>query len=229
MSIGSELFRFFTSLRLSENIPDSIEVLNPYLQSEVITINEIFYNKYYNDSNSRIMLLGINPGRIGAGVTGIVFSDPVTLEQNLKIKNNFPKKPELSASFINKAIDAYGGPTKFFNSFMLTAVSPLGFIKEGVNINYYDDKSLLKATTTFIKSTLVQQFEITGKIPVCGCIGQGANYKFLKELNQELKLFNQIIPLPHPRWIMQYRRKDLAKQLEQYTKKLKLILALSGI
>lgn len=36
----------------------------------------------------------------------------------------------------------------------------------------------------------------------------------MKTLNEELKLFNEIIPLEHPRYIMQYRRKLLSEYLK---------------
>lgn len=226
MTIGAKLFSFFTQLKIKAKLPEEIEILNPYCNPEVLNINKEFYNKYYNDKNNRILLLGINPGRFGAGVTGIAFTDPINLEKALNINNNFEKKPELSATFIHQAIRNYGGYKPFFNKFLLTAVSPLGFVKNGININYYDDKELLKDTLPFIKETLKIQYDITGNQKFCGCIGQGTNYKFLRELNMEMKLFKQIIPLPHPRWVMQYRRKELDKYINKYSENLKLIVEL---
>ena len=51
--------------------------------------------------------------------------------------------------------------------------------------------------------------------------------KFIKDLinhlsllNIELNLFDEIIPLPHPRWVMQYRRKSINKIFTDITKKL---------
>ncbi len=227
MTTGKQLYKFFTELRIENNLPKSIGILNPYSNNEVLTINLSFYNKYYSDNNPRILLLGINPGRFGAGITGIAFTDPVNLEKNLNITNNFQKKTELSASYIHQAIEFYGGYEKFYSKFLLSAVSPLGFIMDGVNINFYDDKEQLKSTLPFIKKTLKIQHEITGKLKVCGCIGQGTNFKFLKELNSEMKLFKQIVPLPHPRWVMQYRRKELNKYLLVYSEKLNTISGLA--
>ncbi|RMF23421.1 MAG: DUF4918 domain-containing protein, partial [Bacteroidetes bacterium] len=31
-----------------------------------------------------------------------------------------------------------------------------------------------------------------------------------------LQLFERIVPLPHPRWVMQYRRKRLSEFVEAY-------------
>ncbi|PIQ29310.1 MAG: hypothetical protein COW63_13845 [Bacteroidetes bacterium CG18_big_fil_WC_8_21_14_2_50_41_14] len=40
-------------------------------------------------------------------------------------------------------------------------------------------------------------------------MGQGKNFDYLKMLNDEFHLFKKIVPLPHPRWVMQYKRKEL--------------------
>ena len=46
------------------------------------------------------------------------------------------------------------------------------------------------------------------KRDVAFSLGKGTNYKFLKKLNEDHQFFDKVIPLPHPRWIMQYRRKS---------------------
>lgn len=219
-TIGEKLYKHFTSLKLGK-LPENVEVLNPYINEEVLSINKQFFEKYYNDNNPRIMLFGINPGRFGAGITGIAFTDPVALEDSLGIKNTFTKKPELSATFIHRVIQAYGGPEEFFSKFLLTAISPLGYIKDGVNINYYDLTSLEKATKEFTHLTMKEQFEITGKVKKCVSIGQGKNVKYLTEINKELGLFDTIEKLGHPRWIMQYKRKEHDKHINHYIELLK--------
>jgi hypothetical protein len=40
-------------------------------------------------------------------------------------------------------------------------------------------------------------------------MGQGKNFEYLTMLNTEMRLFKKIVALPHPRWVMQYRRKEL--------------------
>ena len=218
MNNAESLFNFFTKLNIAHSLPVGIEILNPYNNREVLKTNRSFYNKYYNDSQPRILLLGINPGRFGAGITGIAFTDPIALENKLNIPNSFDKKPELSASFIHQLIEAYGSPEVFFSKFLLSAICPLGFIKNGVNINYYDDKNLQSKILPFIKQTLIEQHSLTGKIDTCVCIGQGKNLKFLEELNKEINLFKKIIPIGHPRWIMQYRRKKADVFIKEYVK-----------
>ena len=39
-------------------------------------------------------------------------------------------------------------------------------------------------------------------------LGKGQNYKYFKQLNQKHNWYDHVIPLPHPRWVMQYRYKS---------------------
>jgi len=50
----------------------------------------------------------------------------------------------------------------------------------------------------------------------CFCIGGEKNYKFLTELNEKHKFFHTILPLAHPRFIMQYRRKKKEEYVKEY-------------
>jgi hypothetical protein len=52
-------------------------------------------------------------------------------------------------------------------------------------------------------------------------LGEGENFKFLNQLNNELEIFRKIVPLAHPRFIMQYRRKKVSEHVEDYLAKLK--------
>ena len=105
-------------------------------------------------------MLGINPGRLGGGLTGISFTDPVALRTFCGIENEFGLKRELSSEFIYHVIEAYGGPEKFYHDFFISAICPLGFMKGTVNCNYYDDKKLQEAVTPFIRKTFQQQIAI---------------------------------------------------------------------
>ncbi|MGB3465178.1 MAG: hypothetical protein WBA74_07910, partial [Cyclobacteriaceae bacterium] len=51
-------------------------------------------------------------------------------------------------------------------------------------------------------------------------LGQGKNIKYLEYLNKKYQLFGEIVPLPHPRWILQYRRKRKDEFLDLYLEKL---------
>lgn len=213
---GGELFDFFSSLKIRTRIENGVEILNPFTDNETLQINQQFYDKYYSDTDRRTLILGINPGRFGAGITGISFTDPVILENKLGLSNSFDKKPELSATFIHAMIDKYGGYNKFFKNFILSAVSPLGFVRNNINLNYYDIPSLQQTLTPFITQSLKKQIAIAKNNDVMICIGMGKNLEFMNKLNRKEKLFKEIIPLPHPRWILQYKRKQTEKYIDTY-------------
>ena len=215
-TFADRIVPFYEGLAIDAHLHRGISVLNPYREPEIISLIENFFTKYYNDTDIRIPVMGINPGRYGGGLTGISFTDPVNLEMACGIPNPIEKRPELSSTFVFKVIERYGGTEKFFHRFFLTAVCPLGFVKEGKNYNYYDDRELKNAVTSFIKTTLIQQHVICGQPEDCICLGEGENLRFIRELNQELGLFKRIHPLPHPRFIMQYRRKRVEEYIGFY-------------
>ena len=179
-----------------------------------------FYSKYYNDKHKRFFVFGINPGRLGAGLTGIGFTDPFHLSNNCGIQNNLSKKKELSSTFIYEVIDAYGGVEMFFSKYFITSICPLGFIKNKKNINYYDDKGLLKTTEPFIVNAMKEQLGLGAIQSACICLGEGKNYKIFSGLNDKYQWFDKIYPLPHPRYILQYKRKDIHMYLDKYMRTL---------
>ncbi len=93
---------------------------------------------------------------------------------------------------------------------LIGSVCPLGFIKNGRNINYYDDKELSKIVEPFIVNSIKQLLQLPFKKDRCYCIGGKKNFRYLSKLNDQYNWFEKIIPLPHPRFIMQYRRKKSA-------------------
>ena len=195
--------------------------MNPYIDDYTFQLCKSFYNKYYSDDNERTLLVGINPGRFGSGTTGISFTDPIKLEKECGITNTLIKKPELSADFIYAMIKAYGGPEKFYNLYFISAVSPLGYTKEGKNINYYDEPGLQKTVTPFIISSINGMINLGISQKKCFCIGEGKNLNFLLKLNEAHHWFEEIVPLAHPRFIMQYKRKSVNTYIDDYLLKLR--------
>ncbi len=220
MTFGEKVLKFYRALEISGRLPEGIEAMNPYQSKPAFAVCTAFYQKYYGDTKKRHVILGINPGRYGAGITGIPFTDPVKLEAFFGIKNNFQKKRELSADFIHMMIDAYGGYEKFFGRFFINSVSPLGFVLNGKNLNYYDTPALREAVRPFIRESLEAMLDMNIDRKIAFCLGEGANYKYLAALNAEANYFEQLIPLAHPRFIMQYRRKHLDTYLADYVNKL---------
>lgn len=220
MVYTKKILAFFKALDLSVKLPKGVEVMNPYQNEVAFHLCEQFYGKYYNDTFQRTFILGINPGRFGAGLTGIPFTDPLKLEEECKIENNLTKKRELSADFIYEMIAAFGGKEKFYHKFYFGSVSPLGFIKDGKNLNYYDDPKLQKAVLPFVIETLEKQINFGLNRDVAYCLGEGKNFKFLSKLNEAHGFFNKLIPLAHPRFIMQYKRKSMLHYVDDYLTKL---------
>src|SRR5437762_11136697 len=110
--IASELIKFYRSLRIGAELPAGIDLLHPHASEEVMQVVAIFFNRYYADDYPRQLLFGINPGRFGAGTTGINFTAPKQLKDFCGIDHPFKSQSELSAEFIYDLIMAYGGPVK---------------------------------------------------------------------------------------------------------------------
>jgi len=219
------ILNFLFQLDFGPVLSGSAEIMNPYKREEVRKVCRSFYTKYYSDHSPRILIMGINPGRYGGGITGIPFTDPIRLEKDCEIPNPFYKKPETSSVFIYEMIDAFGGPSMFFSYFLVSAMSPLGFTSQGKNLNYYDHKDLYAETLPFITGSIRKQLAIPGiGNHTALCIGEGKNFKILKNLNQEFGFFKEVLPLPHPRYIMQYRYKRKQEYIQNYLETLKSVL-----
>jgi hypothetical protein len=223
ISFASKLTGFYSSLRPPKDLPEGVEVLYPQGDATVMGLVKEFFNKYYNDNRPRHLLWGINPGRFGGGITGINFTAPRQLKENCRIDHPFGNSSELSAEFIYEVIERYGGPAKFYSSHFITAICPLGFTKNGVNMNYYDDKKLTEALKPFIVANIKTQLGFGFETDRCICIGGEKNYRFLSLLNEEHSFFDRIIPVPHPRFILQYRRKQKEEFILQYLESLSAI------
>jgi hypothetical protein len=219
MTWAEHLLSFYKKLQ-PPPLPAGIEWLYPQQDEEVMQLVERFLFKFFNDNNQRRLMLGINPGRFGAGVTGINFTAPKQLREKCGIDHQLKMQSELSAEFIYAMMEAYGGVEAFYKHHFIGSVCTLGFIKDGKNINYYDDKALLKSVEAFIIETIEQQLSFPVDRSICFCIGGEKNYKYLCTLNQRFGWFEQIRPLPHPRFIMQYRRKQLDAYLSLYVEAL---------
>ena len=222
MITSEKIISFLKHLDLNIMLPGDVEIMNPFKENETFEICKKFYNKYYNDNNSRYLILGINPGRFGGGLTGIPFTDPIRLKSECGIDNAFIKKQELSSVFIYEMIEALGGPEMFYNKFYISSTSPLGFTKHNKNLNYYDDKRLEEDLKEFVIDCINHQLRFDLNKDVAFCFGEGKNYSYLSKLNNEQKFFKKIVALPHPRFIMQYKLKKKEEYIQQYIRELSL-------
>lgn len=214
-TFASRTARFYEGLA-PPRMPRGIGIMNPYADPQVRRYVRAFLRKYFADSEKRVLVFGINPGRFGAGITGVTFTDPVALADYCGIPNAFPRRRELSSIFVYEFIARMGGSAAFYRRFFLTAVSPLGFTREGRNLNYYDDPVLERRVTPFIVSTLEQQLALGARRDRAIVLGIGKNFQFLERLNAQHGFFEKLQPLEHPRPIMQYRRRRLESYLAKY-------------
>jgi len=220
MTFAETILSIFSSLRIGKSLPAGVSVLNPYRDPEVMKVCAAFYGRFYNDQFRRRLIIGINPGRFGAGITGIAFTDPPRLTDPCGITHQLGTRAELSAEFIYRVIKACGGPEEFYRQYYITAVSPLGFTFDDKNLNYYDIRELQDAIEPFAVRCMERLLKANIYRAKCFCVGEGQNFKFLSLLNARHKWFDEIVPLPHPRFIMQYKRKQLDNFVNQYVFKL---------
>jgi hypothetical protein len=216
MTWAQQLFRFYKDLKPPQHLPNDVYWLYPQKDPQVLALVQQFFNKFYNDSEPRSLLLGINPGRFGAGVTGVNFTAPKQLAEDCGIAHHLKPQSELSAEFIYDVIHAYGGPEAFYHHFFIGSVCPLGFVRGGKNINYYDDKDLLEAVEPFIIRNIKKLLTYNFTRERCFCIGEGKNFQYLSGLNNKYQWFGAIVPLRHPRPIMQYKRKQKEQFIQEY-------------
>jgi hypothetical protein len=227
MSLAQKILSFNSRLSLEGiTLPPGIRAMNPFAEPEVQRITNEFYHKFYNDDNPRYFIIGINPGRHGAAITGVPFTDTKRLQSELGIAYHGKESHEPSSVFVYEVIHTFGGPEKFYQSFYINSICPLGFVKEKngkeVNYNYYDDKALMEAVGPFILEKLQEQIAFGLRRDKAFCLGEGKNLKYLKQINKEHQFFDEIIPLSHPRFVVQYKQKYKQAYVEDYLKKLAL-------
>lgn len=218
-TFGENVIRFHLSLTPDWSIPPEYELLFPFGSKETRQAFTAFYEKYYADADSRYFVFGINPGRFGAGITGVPFTDPIRLETIAGIPNPFQKKAELSSIFIYQVIEALHGLHAFTGSYYITSLCPLGFVKDGKNFNYYDDRNLQESVRPHIIDNINQQIAFGARRDRAFSLGMGKNAQFFTQLNEEYGWFKEVVPLPHPRWVMQYRRKQLDHFIDLFKEK----------
>ena len=162
-------------------------------------------------------------------MTGLSFTDPVILREVCGIQNTLGTKRELSAEYVWSVIADYGGAERFFGDFFLTALCPLGFVQQKeaseINYNFYDDKALFQAVKPFMVETMRGQIAMGLRQDVAICFGTGKLHSAFEAINKEYGFFERILPLEHPRFIMQYRRKELEAYRRKYLDVLKEALA----
>ncbi len=86
---AQHLFQFYKNLKPPVALPNNIQWLYPQQAPEVLNTVQTFLKKYYSDAAPRSLLLGINPGRFGAGVTGVNFTAAKQLTEECGLQHPF--------------------------------------------------------------------------------------------------------------------------------------------
>ena len=225
-TFADKIMAFHRCLRYDGSLPPGFAVLNPMQQTPgVLDIMERFYQKYYHDHKVRKFIIGINPGRHGAGTTGIPFTDSKRLRTICGIDTQLPSTHEVSAHFIYDMIAAYGGVKAFYQDVYIQSMFPLALVREGssgrlVNCNYYDDPALTEAVMPYMCRQLKAQVEFGVDQSTAYILGK-KNAGFFARLNEKEKLFEKMVVLPHPRYIQQYRSKEKDLFIDEYIQSLK--------
>lgn len=220
-TFGEKVIDFNRHLQYSDELPENFRVINPYLDNpETLDVMQQFYHKFYNDDNSRKFIVGINPSRHGAGVTGVPFTDTKRLETICGIKMHSAHTHEISSVFIYDMISEFGGALEFYKQFYINSPFPLAIVrksKEGnwLNANYYDDPTLFQMVKEYMILTLKKNISLgldTSEVYVLG----KKNATFIQKLNKEANLFGNIKVLEHPRYIQQYKSKEKQLYIDKY-------------
>lgn len=196
-------------------------MINPFIDNpETMVVMSRFYHKYYNDNKQRRLILGINPSRKGAGVTGVPFTDTKRLATVCGIEMKSAHTHEVSSVFVYDMIEAYGGPERFYSDFYINSPFPLAIIRETkdgswLNANYYDDSLLFEMVKEFMIESLKKHIDLGLDCSEVFVLGK-KNAVFIEKLNREEKMFDKLTVLEHPRYIQQYKSKERDLYIDKY-------------
>lgn len=224
-TFAEQVIEFNKNLYYSGKLPDDFMVMNPYLDNpETLEVMKQFYLKYYNDSNRRKFLLGINPSRHGSGVTGVPFTDTKRLESICGIQMTSAYTHEVSSVFVYDMIAEYGGAGEFYRDVYINSPFPLAIVRKSksgwVNANYYDDKALFSEVKDFMIDSMKKHLSLNLDSSEIFIMGK-KNADFIAKINQEADLFDKMTVLEHPRYIQQYKSKEKQLYIDKYILALK--------
>ncbi|MBT2622150.1 SMUG2 DNA glycosylase family protein [Chryseobacterium sp. ISL-6] len=224
-TFADKVIEFNKNLHYNGALPDRFQVLNPYFDNpETMDVMQQFYHKYYDDSIQRKFMIGINPSRHGAGVTGVPFTDTKRLESICGISMKSAHTHEVSSVFMYDMIEQYGGAGKFYKDYYINSPFPLAIVRRSksgwLNANYYDDKELFEDVKDFMINTLKKHISLNIDTSEVFILGK-KNADFISKLNKEAQLFDKMTVLEHPRYIQQYKLKEKQIYIDKYILALK--------
>lgn len=226
-TFGEKVIDFNRHLHYPGKLPAGFRVMNPYVDNpETMEVMQRFYHKYYNDTAPRRFIIGINPSRHGAGVTGVPFTDTKRLKSVCGIEMRSAHTHEVSSVFMYEMIAGYGGAEDFYRRFYINSPFPLAITrqtKDGkwLNANYYDEPDLFEMVKAFMITSLKKHISLGLDTSEAFVLGK-KNADFIHKLNREAKFFDRLTVLEHPRFIQQYKSRQKQEYIDKY------IVALNG-
>ena len=220
-TFADNVIHFNKNLHFTDKLPKGFGVLNPYIENEeTMHTMQQFYHKFYADNKVRKFIIGINPSRHGAGVTGVPFTDTKRLESDCGIKMKSAYTHEVSSVFMYDMIKDYGGAEKFYKDIYINSPFPLAIVRKNssghwLNANYYDDKDLFNVVKSYMIHSLKTQIQIGLNTEEVFVLGK-KNATFIQQINKTEKLFRKISILEHPRFIQQYKSKEKQLYINKY-------------
>lgn len=219
-TFGDKVVAFNAQLNYTGELPPGFQVVNPFMDNpETMVVMKEFYAKYYNDNRERKFIVGINPGRHGAAITGVPFTDTKRLEEVCGIKMHSSYSHEVSSVFVYEMIKEYGGVEKFYQNFYINSVFPLAIVidkkRKWLNANYYDDPMLFSMTEDFMIECVRKQIDFgldTKEVYILGA----KNATFIAKINKRANLFGKMTILEHPRYVQQYKTKEKQFYIDKY-------------
>ena len=216
-TIVEDYFEFYEIFRdkYSETLErKNIRILYEFLENKNNIIE--FHKRYVQPNSPKIVICGINPGRNGAGLTGIPFIDFESLSKMLSNIGN--KESEQSAKFFYSVIQKFE-IENFYQKFHVTNISWYGFsqIDKQKNVNY---DNISTEIAIFLIEKFVEEMEFINPDVIIP-LSRNVLYE-LVSLKKRDKIKAEIgTRLCHPSWISTYRSKDFdlwtAKYVEVLT------------
>ena len=216
-NIVDDYFEFYETFKekYSEVLKsNNIGILSKFLDNKNNIIE--FHKRYVQPNSPKIVMCGINPGRRGAGITGIPFIDTNSLSEMLPDISN--PKSEKSAKFFFSIIKEFG-INEFSRNIHVTNMSWFGFysLDKGTNVNY-------NYLPIEIQNVLVDKFveEMDFVNPnVILPIGDTVKLELLNNLKVKNRISAEIgTRLYHPAYRL-VERNSYIKVLTEYLTKLK--------
>ncbi len=165
-----------------------------------------FWRTYYGSAVPRVVLCGINPGRHGAGKTGIPFLDFQSLSQLISGIDRHDS--ERSAGFFFQVVRQFGVEA-FFHSFYVTNVASVGFKKKKKNLNYNE---LPESALEVVERNFLQEMKVVQPTHVVS-LGEAVQQTVRKLLPAAVDCSMR---LPHPSWITTYRTNETNEWAARY-------------